>query len=253
MIGNGQIFLNHAAKLHSRVVGGLLWNNKILLICPFESLLISYSTVSRRSPTKPVFQFCSSRQFCSAIPEEEEKGPTGDLFHDHIKPGPNLLGKSASIRRTFGPNAAAQALLVCGGPALARHASFDPQYARARTWIHTHPVGPAVVGSILLQGLVGALVEAAVPQSVPMKANMTQIRPLIVGVEMEATVTVTDVKATEEGSYQHHHNDGTDVEDISRKGGYEVKLRTECKRVRDGSLLAEGSHVIWIPDHMHSC
>jgi hypothetical protein len=111
---------------------------------------------------------------------EEEDGPGGDLFLARV--GPELLGKSAWTRRTFEPRSNALSLLTCGGEALAKHASFDPEYQRARDWIRHHAVGPAVLSPVLINGLVGALVEASVPQSIPMSSSMNQIRPLIVGV-----------------------------------------------------------------------
>jgi len=180
---------------------------------------------------------------------------TGDLFP--YEPNDQKIkisvGKFASIRRTFGPNDNAQALLICGGPSLARHSSFDPQYATARTWIRSHPVGPAVVGPILLQGLVGALIEAAIPQRVPIQANLTQLCPLIVGVEMEATVTVTQVDAIVDDTNSTIDNDAMLNDTTSRLrtngGGYQVQLRAECKRVRDNTVIAEGSQLIWIPDY----
>lgn len=106
--------------------------------------------------------------------------PWGDLFEASV--GPELLGKKAHIRRTFDPQSNALAMLTCGGQALAKHASFDPEYERARGWIQHHAVGPAVLSPVLIGGLVGALIEAAVPQSVPMASTVRQLRPLIVGV-----------------------------------------------------------------------
>ncbi len=106
--------------------------------------------------------------------------PWGDLFEASV--GPELVGKKAHIRRKFDAQSNALGLLTCGGQALAKHASFDPEYERARGWIQHHAVGPAVMSPVLIGGLVGALVEAAVPQSVPMASTMRQIRPLIVGV-----------------------------------------------------------------------
>lgn len=111
---------------------------------------------------------------------DEEDGPGGDLFLARV--GPELLGKSAWTRRTFEPRSNALSLLTCGGEALAKHASFDPEYQRARDWIRHHAVGPAVLSPVLINGLVGALVEASVPQSIPVSSSMNQIRPLIVGV-----------------------------------------------------------------------
>jgi hypothetical protein len=104
----------------------------------------------------------------------------GDLWQ--VTVGPAWEGKSAWINRTFDPQTNAVALLSCGGPSLARHASFDPEYKRARDWIRRHPVGPAVLSPVLIQGLLGALVEASVPHAVSISVHMTQHRPLIVGV-----------------------------------------------------------------------
>jgi hypothetical protein len=64
---------------------------------------------------------------------------------------------------------------------LFKHASFDPEYHRARDWIRHHPVGPAVLSPVLIIGLVGALVEASVPQSITVSSSVQQIWPLIVG------------------------------------------------------------------------
>lgn len=153
-------------------------------------------------------------------------------------------GNFASIRRTFGPNDNAQALLLCGGASLARHASFDPTYARAREWIRSHAVGPAVVEHILIQGLAAALVEAALPNRVPLSYQMTHHRPLIVGVEVEAIITVTDVRRDATAI----SNDGNDCTANTASAGKLVTLRVECKRVRDGTCVAEGIHKIWLPD-----
>jgi hypothetical protein len=109
--------------------------------------------------------------------------PMGALFESK-KGGVNLLqdlvGKTASIGRVFGSRANAQGLLTCGGEELARHASFDPDYSRARGWIQNRAIGPAVLSPVLISGLVGALVEAALPQAVPVRCSMHQVRPLIV-------------------------------------------------------------------------
>lgn len=112
--------------------------------------------------------------------DDPDDGPWGDLFGASV--GRSLVGKNASIRRTFDAQSNALGLLTCGGEDLAKHASFDPEYERARDWIQHHAVGPAVLSPVLISGLVGALVEAAVPQSIPLASTMRQIRPLIVGV-----------------------------------------------------------------------
>lgn len=107
--------------------------------------------------------------------------PMGDLFESKRgKIGENMVGKTAYIRRVFGPGSNARGLLTCGGEELARHASFDPNYNRARGWIQNRAIGPAVLSPVIISGLVGALVEAALPQSVPVSSSMHQVRPLIV-------------------------------------------------------------------------
>jgi hypothetical protein len=83
---------------------------------------------------------------------------------------------------------------------------------------------------------------------------MHQIRPLIVGVEVCAkieVVAVADPEASEHGP-SPCGSDPNDHEDVyERKNGFEVCLRTEVTRVRDGAKIAEGTHSIWIPDYLH--
>jgi hypothetical protein len=181
--------------------------------------------------------------------EGDHFGPSGELFD--LKRGEgideSLVGKTASIRRVFGSSANAHGLLTCGGEGLARHSSFDPDYSRARGWIQNRAIGPAVLSPVLISGLVGALVEAAFPQSVPVKASMHQARPLIVGQEVYATVQVVGVK--------HYTRDGEEVstkeKDFgSRQDGDEIQLVTEVVRTQDNEVIAEGSHSVWIPGYL---
>jgi hypothetical protein len=181
--------------------------------------------------------------------EGDHVGPMGELFD--LKRGDgideSLVGKTASIRRVFGPSANAHGLLTCGGEELARHASFDPDYSRARGWIQNRAIGPAVLSPVIISGLVGALVEAAFPQSVPVAASMHQARPLIVGQEVYATVQVVGVK--------HYTRDGEEVsikeKDFgSRQDGDEIQLLTEVVRIQDNEVIAEGSHSVWIPGYL---
>lgn len=181
--------------------------------------------------------------------DEDHFGPYGNLFD--LKRGEgideSLVGKMAAIRRVFGPSANAHGLLVCGGEELARHASFDPDYNRARGWIQNRAVGDAVLSPVLISGLVGALVEAAFPQSVPVTASMHQARPLIVGQEVSATVLVTGIK--------HFNRNGAEVstkeKDFgSRQEGHEIQMATEVVRIQDNEVIAEGSHSIWIPGYL---
>jgi hypothetical protein len=161
----------------------------------------------------------------------------------------SLVGKSGCIRRTFGPRSNAEAMLTCGGEALAAHASFDPDYIRAKGWIRQHAVGPAVLSPVLVSGLVGALVEAAFPQSVPDTQTISVLRPLIVGVEVEARIEVTEVVFVDGGGGVGGGNNNHERNE-RRQRGYAVRLRTTVSRERDALALAEGSHSIWIPDYL---
>jgi hypothetical protein len=151
-------------------------------VCQLTHHKIHFHLIARTSgPNKTAFCFrWNSTSASDAESTDEGDGPGGDLFLAEV--GPELMGKSAWIRRTFDPRSNSLSLLTCGGEALAKHASFDPEYNRARDWIRHHPVGPAVLSPILINGLVGALVEASVPQAIPVSSSMNQIRPLIVGV-----------------------------------------------------------------------
>jgi hypothetical protein len=195
--------------------------------------------------------------------------PTGDLFDSPRKlrrggaiVGPTLVGRTASIRRVFGPGSNAQGLLTCGGEELARHASFDPDYETAKGYIRSRAIGPAVLSPILISGLVGALVEAALPQTVVLRSSMDLIRPLIVGVEVRAVVRVQTVRETHQGG----DNDGTDSSHSSErqqeqqqqrhhilsstKKGYEIVLSTQVVRVQDDATIAEGTHTVWLSSYL---
>jgi hypothetical protein len=175
-------------------------------------------------------------------------GPRGELFAFDKQIGPTLVGKAGWIRRTFGPRSNAEAMLTCGGEALAAHASFDPDYIRAKGWIRQHAVGPAVLSPVLVSGLVGALVEAAFPQSVPDTQAIKILRPLIVGVEVVARIEVTEVLFVEGGG--RAGNNSSNERNDRRQHGYTVRLKTTVSRERDALALAEGSHSIWIPDYL---
>lgn len=168
----------------------------------------------------------------------------GDLFESKLKLGAigqNLVGKRASIRRVFGPRANAQGLLICGGEELARHASFDPDYETARQWIRSRAIGPAVLSPVLISGLVGALVEAALPQTVPLSSSMDHLRPLIVGVEVCARVEVVSVKEAKRKGIV-----GTENTD----SGFEIALTTEVVRVQDDAVVSQGKHKVWMPGYL---
>lgn len=182
--------------------------------------------------------------------------PTGSLFdtspHNNNKPavGPTLVGATGMIQRTFGPRSNAEGLLATGGAALAAHASFDPDYDRARDWIRHHAVGPAVLSPILIAGLTGALTEAAFPQAVITAQAMRHHRPLIVGVPVAATIQVVSVREARRLSSMDE-NDGLQPLAHEKKLGYNVVLRTAVTRVRDDCIIAEGSHELWVPDYCH--
>ena len=136
------------------------------------------SGYSLRSDTR----YISTQQLNSETDYSFEYGkPRGELLDAKICTR-TIVGKSASVLRTFTPKSNAQAFLICGGPLLAAHASFDPSYDRARTYIATRPVGNAVLSPVLINGLIGALVEASFPESFLMDERMKQFIPLIVGV-----------------------------------------------------------------------
>jgi hypothetical protein len=40
-------------------------------------------------------------------------------------------------------------------------------------------------------------------------------------------------------------------ETYSRTNGFEVTLKTEVTQVRDGVTIADGQHLIWVPDFLH--
>lgn len=185
----------------------------------------------------------------SAVPTQEadieEGGPKGDLFHSTIDN--TLLNKTASIRRTFSPRSNAQAMLTCGGPTLAAHASWDPQYSRAKSYIRNHAVGPAVLSPVLIHGLIGALVEASLPQGFLISCHMKQHRPLIVGVQVEATITVASV--TEGGKMEETETTDASYQYLNQSRGYELVLQTEVKSVSDGTLISGGTQNIWLPHY----
>jgi acyl dehydratase len=211
---------------------------------------------------RPFSAFSTTRSLSSstAISADTYDGdePFGDLFDAPKGIRPDLIGKIAKIRRTFGPRSNAQAMLTCGGEALAAHASFDPDYVRAQGWIRHHAVGPAVLSPVLVTGVVGALVEATFPHAVPVSQSMKQHRPLIVGVAVHAKIEVVQVVSS-----NNEHEDGAgkgqanlspergEEDRYDRRYGHQVDLKTTVARVRDDVVIAEGEHSIWIPDYLH--
>ena len=204
----------------------------------------------------------------------EEERPTGTLFQLSKAPiGPELIGARGMIRRTFGPRSNAEGLLATGGPDLAAHASFDPDYHRAQDWIRHHAVGPAVLSPILISGLTGALTEAAFPHGVITYQSMKHVRPLIVGVPVASIIEVVSVTKAERikptmeqdehdsiNNHDRNNNDDDDDKNPSKENddrhqqqrthGYDVTLRTIVSRVRDDCIIAEGIHELWVPDYL---
>ena len=200
----------------------------------------------------------SSLQSSYDAGEDDTVGPVGELFQFPEIGSSDIVGKTGSIRRAFGPQSNAEAMITCGGEALAAQASFDPNYHRAKDWIRSHPVGPAVLSPVLISGLVGALVEAAFPKAIVIGSQMQFLRPLIVGVEVRAKIEVIAVAkagaSTMESAQQHpttenHEQQRGDVR--QRKNGFQVNLKTNVLRINDGHFIAEGNHSIWIPDYLH--
>jgi len=69
-----------------------------------------------------------------------------------------------------------------------------------------------------------------------------------------ATIEVVSVAAdsSEEKPMPECAGGGGDSEGLyERTNGFEVCLRTEVARVRDGAPIAEGTYSIWIPDYLH--
>ena len=188
----------------------------------------------------------SHKRFQSSLSEE------GACVNNDYNNKCKLLSTEAKVRRTFSPNSNASAMLVCGGKELAAYASFDPEYKRAKGYIHNHAVGPAVLSPILISGLVGALVESTLPQSVFISGNMKQLRPLIVGVEVEASIKVVSVKNCNEETMRNTSNDEHSYVGgafFDRYHGFELVLDTQVKRVSDGAIVSSGNQTVWLPDY----
>ena len=188
--------------------------------------------------------------------QQDDNTPQGDLFEHasgddaydddtnngtticNSSPTQDWVGRTGRIKRTFGAQANADAMLLCGGAALAAHASFDPQYTRAQGWIHNHAVGPAVLSPVLTSGLIHTLTEAAFPNSVPLTQSMQQIRPLIVGVSVYATIQVEKVT----------QNQLRTVSSVQQQQGFQIDLRATVSRVRDEVVISQGQVSIWLAD-----
>eukprot|EP00535_Pseudo-nitzschia_heimii_P007101 CAMPEP_0197190786 /NCGR_PEP_ID=MMETSP1423-20130617/22261_1 /TAXON_ID=476441 /ORGANISM="Pseudo-nitzschia heimii, Strain UNC1101" /LENGTH=249 /DNA_ID=CAMNT_0042643243 /DNA_START=119 /DNA_END=868 /DNA_ORIENTATION=- len=217
-----------------------------------ESLMTS--SLSQSSST-----FSSAQETRSLSSHSAHKHqPLGDLYKyakersgkSGIVIGDDFVGKTASINRVFGPGANAQALLTSGGEELARQASFDPNYKTAKGWIRSRPVGPAVLSSTLISGLVGALTEASFPQSVPVNSSMSFLHPLIVGVEVAASIRVESIRQTKRDNGEKNSAADADGQNGSTNNGYEIMLSTRVTRAQDDVVIAEGAHTVWIPGYL---
>lgn len=62
----------------------------------------------------------------------------------------------------------------------------------------------------------------------------------------EKEQTLADSSSLKDDDDDDHHNDT-----YERKKGYAVTLKTEVSRLRDGAVIANGTHEIWIPDYLH--
>jgi hypothetical protein len=162
-------------------------------------------------------------------------------------------------------------MLTTGGPALAAHASFDPDYLRAQGWISSHAVGASLVSPVVLAGLLGTLVEAAFPQAVPYTQSLQHARPLIVGVKVRAEIEVVDVTPLSRHPSLDGEDDDGDNDDSHTTGdasnsnsnsnssknatyrtrhGYQVDLKTTVVRDRDQVVIAQGTVSLWLPDYL---
>lgn len=83
-----------------------------------------------------------------------------------------------------------------------------------------------MVSPVLLSGLTGALTEAAFPRAVVVRQSMAQVRPVVVGVPVTASIAVTSVE--------------------EEKEGYTLQLKTCVTRERDAAVISEGSHEVWV-------
>mmetsp|Transcript_20727 Transcript_20727/g.48777 ORF Transcript_20727/g.48777 Transcript_20727/m.48777 type:complete len:254 (-) Transcript_20727:240-1001(-) len=194
----------------------------------------SHSTVSKHTYQPMVDLFQSSKQ-------KQQQG--GKLVI-----GQDFVGEKATIRRVFGPGANAQALLTSGGEELAQNASFDPNYETSKDWIRSRAVGPAVLSSTLISGLVGALIEASFPQTVPVNASMDFLRPLIVGMEVAACIEVESIREAQRDG-KPKGGGGRDNKTATRTG-YEIVLSTRVIRVQDDAVIAKGYSTVWIPGYL---
>ena len=68
--------------------------------------------------------------------------------------------------------------------------------------------------------------------------------------EVCAKLEVVSVKNPEKGEIEPVVV-SSEGDKYDRKKGYAVTMKTEVSRLRDGALIAEGEHEIWVPDYRH--
>lgn len=240
-----------------------------LLTPPSCRAAIDSAATSMHSMPRSSFEL-SSRFFSSAAAPSDDSfdddqliGPTGSLFTNTSSATSNnsnasnnnmqsLVGQMGCITRTFDAQANVNATLVIGGPELAAHSSFDPDYSRAQSWIRHHAVGAAVLSPTLTVGLLQTLTEAAFPHAVCRSTSMQYYQPLIVGIPILARITVTSVAETTSLSLSDDDDDDTDSNSSKSRNsgadadGYCVTLATEVVRVRDQEIIAKGVEELFL-------
>lgn len=78
-----------------------------------------------------------------------------------------------------------------------------------------------------------------------MNASMDFLRPLIVGMEVAASIKVESViEAKRDGKTTSGGQNG------NAETGYEILLSTRVIRVQDDAVIAEGFSTVWIPRYL---
>lgn len=78
-----------------------------------------------------------------------------------------------------------------------------------------------------------------------MNASVSFLRPLIVGMEVAASIKVESVsEAKRDGKKTVGGRNG------SAETGYEILLSTRVIRVQDDAIIAEGYSTVWIPGYL---
>ena len=178
------------------------------------------------------------------VDDNDYYGLKGDLTFS--KYGLDLVGKSVSIVRKFESQSGQRALLATGGSQLARHSSFDPNFETANKWISSHAVGSSIGSPVLASGVFCALIEAWFPVSVQISSEIKHKKPIFLGMELVATITVIDVTDASSKDKKTNINGSP----ISSKG-FESTLKAELRSQRDGEILVDGKYKIWLPDFTH--